>query len=112
MELFARIIVQWFLLYLISTEERPASLSSNTPSRKYNLQELEELMQELQRHGVVTTAAGSEALEPVVAALADSGRSRNGRGGQEQRIKNKLSKLERAFRKAYGNPGSSRSFSL
>ena len=98
------ITLHWLLLSF--TDGRPVPLSSSGESRRYSLHELEELMKELQLQGAVPTASGTLDLEPAVVAEAPTGNFKAKGRGQAQRIKKKLTKLERIFKKAYGNPRS------
>ena len=105
MELFGVFItLHWLLLSF--TEGRPVPLSRSGEPRRYSLHELEELMKELQLQGAVPTAAGTLNFEPAVVTEAPNVNFKAKGRGQAQRIKKKLTKLERIFKKAFGNPRS------
>ena len=109
------IVCQLLLLYLVSTTDtRPVPLSSSGETRRYSMDELEELMKELQQQGALPTAAGKPALNPEIRVEPSKGNSRDNGGRRTRRIKKKLMKLERIFKKAYKNPrsGSSMCFNF
>ena len=110
MEFFFILIAQWLAVCLSGTNGAPLSLSSTGESRRYSLSELEELVKELQKQGATPTS-GSGLTRPLASvAHAEVVKKSSLNGDEEQRQHtSKKSKLERIYKKAYGNPGSGKS---
>ena len=113
MEFILILIAQCLTVCLSGTNGVPLSLSSTGESRRYSLNELEELVKELQKQGPTPTSASglTQPLASVAEGEVDKKSSTNGYMEQRQQT-GKKSKLERIFKKAYGNPGSGKSKAL
>ena len=113
MEFFFILIAQWLAVCLSGTNGAPLSLSSTGESRRYSLNELEELVKELQKQGATPTL-GTGLAQPLASSVDGEVAKKSSLNGDEEQKQHtgKKSKLERIFKKAYGNPGSGKSKAL
>ena len=107
MEFFLILIAHFFTVCLRGANGVPLSLSSSGESRRYSLDELEEIVKELQKQGATPTSASGLTQPLAFAAEVEFDKKSSLNGYEEQRQHTgKKSKLEKIFKKAYRNPGS------